>query len=111
MPDFWIKQNDTAPAIEAQLQDKDGNAIDISGASVDFHMEHKHGDESDVVDAGATINDASSGKVQYNWQTGDTSTPGDYLAEWEVTYSDGSIESFPNNDEQQLEVRIEPEVA
>ena len=34
--------------------------------------------------------------VKYEWQPGDTDTEGFYDAEFEVTYSDGTVETFPN---------------
>jgi len=40
-------------------------------------------------------NDA--GRVRYAWQTGDTDTPGTFQGEFEVTYSTGEIETFPND--------------
>jgi hypothetical protein len=44
-----------------------------------------------------TITDADNGVVQYDWQTGDTDTVGIYYVEFQVTYSDSSIETFPNS--------------
>jgi len=35
---FYVKQNDTSPAMLATLQDADGNAINLTAASVRFHM-------------------------------------------------------------------------
>jgi hypothetical protein len=49
------------------------------------------------VDAAMTITSTSGGVVQYDWQTGDTDTVGSYSVEFEVTYSDSTIETFPNN--------------
>lgn len=93
---FYIKQNDTAPSIRATLKDGNGNAIDLSNATVRFHMKDLAG--TIKVDAAANIIiPATNGVVQYAWQSGDTDTTGTYYAEFEVTYSDGTIESFPND--------------
>ncbi len=92
---FTIKQNDTSPSIQATLKDASGSAIDLSGASVSFHMKPLSGDIK--VDSSMTITDATGGVVRYDWQSTDTDTVGTYLVEFEVTYSDNSVETFPNN--------------
>lgn len=92
---FYIKKNDTAPSFRVILKDGDAAAVDITGnLGVTFHMRDQSGTVK--VDAAATVNDASAGDVQYDWSAGDTDTAGIYDAEFEVTYSDGTIETFPN---------------
>lgn len=103
---FTIKQNDTSPALQATLQDYAGTAINLVGASVRFHM--KSLDSSIVVDAPMTITNAAGGVVRYNWQAADTDLAGTYSAEFEVTYSDASIETFPNTDS--IAIVITPEL-
>lgn len=93
---FYVKQNDTAPSIRATLKDGDDDAIDLTGASVRFHM-RSIGGTSAKVDSAATVVTAASGIVQYDWVAADTDTVGTYQAEFEVTYSDTRIETFPNN--------------
>ena len=94
---FYIKQNDTAPAIRATLKDTDANAIDLTDATVRFHM-RRAGSTTVTTDGAAIIvGNATNGIVQYNWQAADTSTVDTYHGEFEVTYSDGSIETFPNS--------------
>jgi hypothetical protein len=61
-----------------------------------------------VIDRAMTITTAASGIVTYNWQAGDTSTAGTYFAEFEVTYSDLSVETFPNTGN--LPIVITPEL-
>ena len=51
---FYIKQNDTAPSLKATLKDGDGNVINLTDASVRFHM-RTVGGASSVVDAAATV--------------------------------------------------------
>ena len=48
--------------------------------------------------ASVTITDASLGLVTYSFTAANTDTAGVYHAEIEVTYSDSTIETFPNND-------------
>ena len=93
---FYIKQNDTSPAMLATLQDADGNAVNLTGATVRFHMRAVGGNEV-VVDDAVTVVTPLSGIVRYDWSADDTDTIGSYQAEFEVTYADASIETFPND--------------
>lgn len=99
---FSIKRNDTSPAIEYQLQDADGNAVDITGYTDVRYLMTPSGSDTLTVDddtaGNVSVTDASAGKVKYEWQAADTDTPGYYEAEWEVEYSDGTKETFPNSD-------------
>ena len=99
---FW-KQNDTAPAIAEQLFDGTGAAVVLTGASVKFMM-WAPGDAVVKVNATATITDAATGKVSYTPIAADTNTIGDYLVEWQVTFSGGAIETFPNSGHQKVRV-------
>lgn len=94
MASFHITENDTAPPIEATLKAGDpAAAVNLTGASVRFHMEDEAGTVK--VDAAGTLVDAANGKVKYDWQPADTDTAGRFKAEWEVTFSDGTIRTFP----------------
>jgi len=63
------------------------------------------GDAAVKVNAAATITDAATGKVSYTPIATDTNTPGDYLVEWQVTFSGGAVETFPNSDWQKVRVK------
>lgn len=93
---FSIKQNDTAPSLRATLLDGDGNPVNLSGSTVRFHM-RLLGQTAIVVNQSATLIDAANGIAQYNWVAADTDTIGSYQAEFEVTYANGTIETFPND--------------
>lgn len=95
---FYIKQNDTAPALRAQLKDGDGDGVTLTGATIRFHMK-RIGGNTVVVDAAAdaVVSAVTTGLVQYDWSAADTASVGTYHGEFEVTFSDGSIETFPNN--------------
>lgn len=92
---FFIKQNDTSPSILADLKSFNGDPINLTNASIQFHM--KSVDGTLKVDAAMTILNESLGRVRYDWQVGDTDTVGSYYVEFEVTYADNSVETFPNN--------------
>lgn len=92
---FSIKQNDTSPSLQATLKDASLTAVNLTGANVRFHM--KSVDGTIKIDQPMTIVSSLGGVVQYDWQAGDTDTVGAYYVEFEVTYSDASVETFPNN--------------
>ena len=96
MADFTIKQNDTRRAIQTTLKYQD-SAVDLSaaGTSVKFLMKNIKGNLK--VDAAATKVDASNGVVKYEWSEGDTDTAGSFRGEFEVTWDNGEIETFPSD--------------
>ena len=91
---FTIKQNDTAPSLKATLKDGSGTVIDLTNATVRFHMK--------AVGATTTKTDRASSVID---ATNDT--VGTYTAEFEVTYSDGTIETFPNDSYLTVIIRAE----
>ena len=98
---YDLKQGDTKPSLSAQLL-SNGSAVDLTGATVKFHM-------GTTVDVSAVIVDAATGNVRYDPATAHTVTAGIFKAEFEVTFSDGTIETFPNDGF--IYVRITEEVA
>lgn len=96
MATFSIKEGDTSPAILYTLSPGD---ISLVGASVVFNMADRRGNLK-VNRGAATITDdgdsSDTPTVRYAWQSADTDASGVYFAEFEVTYSDGTIETFPN---------------
>lgn len=95
MSSFTIKRGDTSPAIESTLRDGSGSPVDLDGSSVLFRMRDENGDL--VVDEVAYIDLDETGVVVYEWQSEDTADSGVYRAEWQVTYDDGAVETFPNS--------------
>jgi hypothetical protein len=91
---FTIKQSDTSPAIQATLQDSNAVPINLSGATIKLHMKLLGSDT--VLEKDMTIVTPLSGIIRYDWQVGDTSVVGTYNAEFEVTYADLTVETFPN---------------
>src|SRR4051794_12708505 len=100
MADFTMKANDTRPSIVAHLDYDDGSEPDLSdpATTVQFIM-RKVVTSGTVpapkVKAAAVIEDAAQRIVRYDWLPTDTNTPGDYLGEWEVTFPDGGVQTFP----------------
>lgn len=93
---FRIKTNDTSPKLAVTLTNSSGNAINLSGCTARFHMK-AYGQSGLKVQSSATITDAPNGVVEYAWSGTDTDTAGTYYGEVEITYGDGSVETFPNN--------------
>lgn len=100
---FYIKQNDTVPSIRATLQNGNGDPVDLINATVRFHM-RLIGANNTTVDAAAVVVSAAAGIVQYNWIADDTDTIGSYQAEFEVTYPDSTVETFPNDGYVRIEI-------
>lgn len=100
---FYIKQNDTRPNIAATLIDGDGSVASLDGSTVVFKM-RKVGETSTTVNSSAVVTNASGGVVTYTWSASDTATVGSYQGEFEVTYSGGGVQTFPNNDYIPIEI-------
>tara|TARA_R100000951_G_scaffold114510_2_gene119542 strand:+ start:521 stop:844 length:324 start_codon:yes stop_codon:yes gene_type:complete len=94
---FYIKQNDTAPIILVTLKDGNDAAVDLTAASAVFKM-RPVGQSTVKINSAAIIHNADGGQVRYEWVAADTNTMGSYEAEFEITFSDGKIETFPNSD-------------
>lgn len=92
---FHLKQNDTSPALLYRLDP----AVNLAGATVVFNMRPRGGGTVVVDREAASIEgDPANGVVRYDWDAADTAAAGRFEAEFEVTYSDGTVETFPNND-------------
>ena len=92
---FTVKQNDTVPALEAQLLDADGVGINLEMSQVRFRAIERFGKKT--IEKFATITDELTGKVQIDWQAGDTDIAGYYNCEFEITFTDSTILTVPND--------------
>lgn len=99
MSEWFFKEGDHGEHITAQMLNDVGSAVPLFGASVRFHMRLAMVAGAPVpatkVDADAIVLDALSALVQYTLSAMDTDTPGDYDVEWEVTFTDGTQQTFP----------------
>ena len=66
-------------------------------------MKNRAGTE--VVNRVCTPVNAALGLYKHLWQTGDTATPGDFIAYCRATLSSGDILTFPNHDDIQVKIR------
>ena len=90
---FYIRENDTSPAILYALTP---TTVSLAGASVQFRMRSIWKDTFDITGAAVVVTETGTPTVRYDWIASDTATPGFYVAEFVVTYADTTIETFPN---------------
>ena len=102
---FSIKQNDTRPILKAQLLDAEELPVNLTAAAIEFHMRVYPAGTTKIAAGSVSINDATQGKVRAS----DTNTADTYEAEFEVTFSDGTIQTFPNDT--QATVKITDDIA
>ena len=98
MADFTIKQGDRLPEIYATLADADGAPVDLTGASVRLHLASVSTGALTLDAAASVLNPPTAGGVRYSWQDADTAADDDLRGEFQVTFSDGRVETFPNDD-------------
>jgi hypothetical protein len=90
-----IKTGDLLPPVRGTCLDGNGKPQPLTGGTVRFHMFDSRGNV--LIDAPAVVVDALAGKVQYNWQPGQTDVAGIYKCEFEVTFGGTMPLTFPND--------------
>lgn len=94
-----LKAGDTLPVFKAQLLDN-GEPYDLTDKTAELHMNEEGTDTSSKTVDGEqmTVNDATSGQVEYQWSSTETETQGDYNLEVVVIDDTSSNErTFPTN--------------
>lgn len=95
--DFVIRQGDTAPRMSGTLTDGTGQPVDVTGGTVELHL-HGLTVDNDMSLTASIDEDADDGNVvYYDWTSSDTFNPGHYSGEWQVTFENGQIQTFPND--------------
>jgi hypothetical protein len=92
---FYIKENDTRPAITANLTDANDAAVNLTGSTVKFNMRVDPAGTTKISLGTAVIEDAEAGQVSYSWTSSDTDTADDFEAEFQVTFAGGAVQTFP----------------
>lgn len=103
MATITIKTGDTDPPVEVTLKDDDGVVVDLTGATVKFIVS-KRG-VAPIVDGAATLVDAAAGSVRYLWTAADTAISGVYMAEWQITWPGGGIQTVPSDGYDTVHIR------
>lgn len=90
-----IKQGDTYPPLRAYLHMANGTPIRLAGSTVRLIVK----DEKDniKISKSANIINEDKGYIEYKWAKTDTSIPGEYRGEFEVTLQNGAIVTVPND--------------
>jgi hypothetical protein len=96
---FYIKSSDTASFITRDLKDAFGAPVNVTGASVVFSMRVKPAGTMKITRETGVIVNAGIGRVRYEWASdgSDTDTADEYEGEFQVTYANGKIQTFPND--------------
>lgn len=98
---------DTGPPIRDTLV-ADDTPVDLSGATVKIHLTKPDKTLVTADDSGAvTVESAADGEVKYDFQTGDLDQRGSYNYEWEITFGDGTVQTYPSEDKREIWVRNE----
>jgi len=99
-----MKQGDTGPSLTATLYNPDGTVANLSGCTVKLNVRKGRGGALLIDHGPVTITDAVNGRVKYDWQVADTANPGTFSVEWEVTFGNGVIITYPNDRSALLEI-------
>ena len=94
---FYIKENDTASFLTRDLKDAFGAPVNVTGAAVVFSMMVKPAGSLKVTRQVCAVVAAGTGRVRYEWIADDTDTADEYEGEFQVTYANGKIQTFPND--------------
>lgn len=111
---YRVTGDTESPLGPDRLTDEDGATVDLSGATVALHVWSATDGStliSDDTSGNVSITDAANGEVEYEFQSGDLDTAGQYHYEWEVTFSDGGIETWPSRDGDYGVLVVRPEGA
>lgn len=106
--DFTIKAGDSQPVLTDTLTYSDGTAVDLTGATLAFVMRAQTAASPLTLTGLAEITGASSGAVSYTFTAADSGGAGNYMANWAVTFPDGSLMTFPTIG--YLSIRVEENI-
>jgi hypothetical protein len=99
------KSGDDETSIEYTLTDRGGNAIDVSSVTAIRIYANAPDGTSELSGASlSTVNAGGDGRVEYDVQSGDFATVGDYPVDFEIEYGDGSTQIVPHDGVEKLTV-------
>lgn len=105
---FKMKKDDTRPYLKVTVTDENGDAVSLVSATVKFSMTTDDDTRTaKVSEQACNITDESNGVAEYRWSASDTDTAGDYLGEFQVTLSDSTVFTVPNDDSLKIKIRAD----
>ena len=111
MIDYFVKQNDTLAVLEAALTNCDGEALDLTLATVAFQMRSAVPGASTPLELDATVEVLPvvppapvPNRVRVSWAPGDLASAGRYYADWQVTWGADSVLTLPTVGHMQIHV-------
>jgi hypothetical protein len=108
MADLLIKRNDTSPVLVTTLTEgTPATAINLTTATAVKLYLRKQADIGSVyLSKTCSITNAIGGQVTVTFSTGDLAIADTYLAEFEITWTGGGIETVPNSGYKSIQVRF-----
>jgi DNA-binding beta-propeller fold protein YncE len=103
MSDLILKTGDTFPPLVTTLEEN-GSPLDLTGAdSVTMRMSSGNVSLTDL--ACDVVGDPTNGIVEYDWEPGDTDTPGTYKVDFLIDFGSDNLQSAPNDSEKEIVIR------
>jgi hypothetical protein len=92
MQNFTIKRGDSRPKLQHRI---DVLPDDLFGATVAAHFRTAAGEVLPLAGTAQIVIDATRAVLEYAWHAADTAVAGAHYLEFEVTWPDGSVQTFP----------------
>lgn len=99
-----IKRRDTRPSFDLTLSD-DGSALDLTTAQSIRII----GTQAGAVLFEKDVTGTDEGVVTLEWADGDTDVAKDIFVEVEVTWGDGTVQTFPRKG--YIKIKVNPDLA
>jgi hypothetical protein len=89
-----LKTSDDKYSFNYTVAEDDGTVVDLTGATTKFRM----GNQSKIIFTNpSTVVDAVNGVVSYSFAKEDTMYDGSFIGEFEITFPNGSVLSYPRS--------------
>jgi hypothetical protein len=99
MVEIKMYKTELRPSIKPTLKWPDGTVVDLTGCSAKFQLVEKDTGLAILNKTATILSPPTSGKVQYDWEAGDTNVQKDkYKIRIEITFPDAKVQTFPRAD-------------